>query len=147
MPIMAAHDENDARGSARVLASNVRKSIENAGGPPRHVSALNNLYRLLEAYRSHRFIGFEYQPSSPRGPEALTLLPPAERHVLDLRVALDRALEQAYQGLERDAALDQVEKVLRAVAYPQKGIALEAKEKNQVSEFLRFFIDNLYAKI
>jgi hypothetical protein len=143
---MAAHDENDARGSARVLASNVRKSIDNLDGPPKHLSALNNLYRMLEAYRSHRFLGFEYEPSSPRGPEALTLLPPAERHVLDLRVALDRALDHVYGDTEREQALDLVENVLRAVAYPESGGAVAEEDRKRVSAFLKFFIDNLYTK-
>jgi hypothetical protein len=146
MPIMAAHDENDARGSARVLASTVRKCIDDAGGRRRPLSFLNNLYMMLEDYRSHGFVGFAYEPSSARGPEALTLLPPTERHVQDLRFALDRALEEAYRGTEKDVALDRVESVLKSVAYPDDNKTADEADRRTVSEFLRVFIDNLYPK-
>ncbi len=145
MPIMAAHDENDARGSARVLANTVRKCMEIGKDPPKYASAFDNFYSMLEDYRSHGFVGFAYVQSPTRGPEALTLLPPAERHVLDLRIAFDRALKKAYGDTDKDEALDIVEKVLRAVAYPDTG-AVSSNEKQKVKAFLGAFIDNLYSK-
>jgi hypothetical protein len=146
MPIMAAHDENDARGSARVLASAVRKCILGADGARKNLSSLNNLYRMLEDYRSHGFVGFGYEPPATRGPEALTLLPPTERHVLDLRVALDRALDEAYRGTNKEDALDNVERVLKSVAYPVPNSNVAEDDKRKVSAFLGVFIDQLYPK-
>src|SRR6266481_5845413 len=132
MPIMAAHDQNDARGSARVLAATVKKCIEEDYAPSKHKSALNNLYRLLEAYRAHRFVVFEYEPRSARGPEALTLLPPPERNVVELRMALDRAFENVYRGRALDEAVDSVENVLRSIAYPEK-MAPDRVDRERVS--------------
>lgn len=144
MPIMAAHDENDARGSARVLASTVRRCIESTEGARKHLSSLNNLYRMLEDYRSHGFISYGYEPPATRGPEALTLLPPTDRHVLDLRVALDRALAEAYRGTNKEAALDSVESVLKSIAYPDSSSIVAEDDRRRVSEFLGAFIDQLY---
>jgi hypothetical protein len=144
MPIMAAHDQNDARGSARWLASTARRGLEEPPYASSHVSALNNLFRLLEAYRAHRFAGFDFEPRSARGPEALTLLPAVERHIVDLRVALDRAFDEVYQGQDRDQAVTSVEDVLRAAAYPESG-ASQDRERRRVSSFLEKFIDHLYA--
>jgi hypothetical protein len=144
MPIMAAHDQNDARGSARVLATTVRKCIEEDYNPSRHKSALNNLYRLLEAYRAHRFGGFDYEPRSARGPEALTLLPPAEQNVVELRMALDQAFDNVYNG-RVDEAVDSIENVLRSIAYPKMTRApIESVDRERVSAFLKSFIENLY---
>jgi hypothetical protein len=143
MPIMAAHNQNDARGSARVLATTVKRCIEEDYAPTRHKSALNNLYRLLEAYRAHHFVEFEYQPRSPRGPEALTLLPPPERNVLELRTALDRAFDHVYHGRPLDEAVESVENVLRSIAYPEK-VAPEGVDRERAYAFLKSFIENLY---
>lgn len=144
MPIMAANDQNDVRGSARVLASTAKKSIEEDLASSRYVSALNNFYRLLEAYRSHRFIGFEYEPRSARGPEALTLLPPMDRNVVDLREALDLAFKEIYGDQDWNAAVDSVENVLRSAAFPEKEASAPKYDRERASAFLKTFIDNLY---
>ena len=143
MPIMAASDQNDARGSARVLANLVIKSIEGPRARDFNIAALNNLFRLLEAYRSHRFVGSEYEPRSARGPEVLTLLPPTERHVADLRRALSDALDVAYKGEHHEDALNSIENVLRSAA--KKEPARE-EERRRASAFLRAFVENLYQR-
>lgn len=140
MPIMAADDQNDARGSARILAATVRKGIEDEYAPSKHKSAFNNLYRLLEAYRAHRFVGFEYQPRSARGPEALTLLPPPERNVVELRLALDRTLDDVFN--DRANGIKSIENVLRSIAYPEK-MASETIDRTSALVFLKKFIENL----
>lgn len=119
MPIMAAHERSDARGSARLLANAAIKCVDDGSAPPHQLTSINNLYRLLESYRCHRFLGFEYEPRFERGAEALTLLPSAERHVLDLRDALEKAFREVYQGEDIDRAVGSVEDVLRSVAYPE----------------------------
>jgi hypothetical protein len=145
MPIMAASDQNDVRGSARVLATTAKECIEKARATPKHVPVLNNLYRLLEAYRSHGFLGFEYEQRPARGPEALTLLPSAERHVGDLKAALDTAFHQVYVGQDRNHAVEAVESVLRAIAFPERKGPVPEADRKRASAFLGTFIDNLYA--
>ncbi|MGY3388740.1 hypothetical protein ACVWW6_001331 [Bradyrhizobium sp. USDA 3311] len=144
MPIMAAYDENDARGPARVLANTVRRCMEEGKEPPKYVSAFDNFYSMIEDYKSHGFEGFDYVASGARGPEALNLLPSPERHVDDLRVAFDRALQAVYSDVERDVALGRVENVLRAVAYPKTASA-SGDERLAVRNFLAVFINNLYS--
>ncbi len=134
MPIMAAHDQNDARGSARVLATTVKRCIEEDYAPSKHKSALNNLF----------FVGFDYEPRSARGPEALTLLPPPERNVVELRMALDQAFDNVYHGRALDDAVNSVENVLRSIAYPKPPGGAENVDRELASAFLKSFIDNLY---
>jgi len=140
---MAAHDQNDARGSARVLALTAKKCLDETYEPSKHRSTLNSLYRLLEAYRSHGFLGFEYEPRAPRGPEALTLLPRAERNVADLRLAFDRAFEEVYRERERGEAVQLVENVLKSIVYPGK-VSVKRLDRERASAFLKNFVDNLY---
>jgi hypothetical protein len=77
--------------------------------------ALNNVYRLLQAFRNDAFFGLELD-AFPRsqGPAAnLTLRPPVERNVRDVRNAIDQAISTAFPGRSRDQAIDAVEGVLR----------------------------------
>ena len=144
MPIMAAHDQNDARGSARVLATTAKRCIDSELAPSRYVGVINNLYRLLEAYRTHRFTGYEYEPRSERGPEALTLMPNADRHVLDLRAALEHALGEVYRDEHPDRAVESIEGVLRSLVLP--GSTSDHGDRQRASAFLASFIHNLYGQ-
>ena len=51
MPIMAAQGQNDARGTARLLAIAARDCVSNPTVATEQTVVLNNVYRLLEAYR------------------------------------------------------------------------------------------------
>ena len=141
MPIMAMHEQNDARGSARLLANAAKRGIENPRIAPRQKIALNNLFRLLEAYRSHRFFGFDYEPRAEWGSEALTLLPPMERHVAELRDALDRAFADSYSGIPREEAIKAVEELLRATRVKKP---IDPRDRQRASNFITAFISNLY---
>jgi hypothetical protein len=143
MPIMAAHDERDARGPARLIAVTAKQCIEEAKATSTEVPALNNVFRLLEAYRSHRFVGYDFEPRSSRGPEALTLLPSSDRHVLELRDAIGEAIEAVYGSGDTDAAIRSIEGVLRSVAYPAKQTSVK-EERDRASRFLGVFIEHLY---
>ena len=57
MPIMAANAQSDARGAAWLLASAVKKSINAPERASEWQDALNNTYRLLEAFRKNIFFG------------------------------------------------------------------------------------------
>ena len=81
---------------------------------------MNNVYRLLEAYRANAFFGMEprAKPFPPRAPEAISLLPRPERHVRDVKVALEAALATAFPGQSEEEAIRVIEGVLRRITYP-----------------------------
>ena len=145
MPIMAAHSRSDARGTARLLANMALASIDDPkGGEPEEV-ALNNLYRLLQSFRKDVFFGEETpaRPSPRNAAEQLTMRPPAERNVREVRDALAAAASMAFEGAPRDQAIDIVEGVLRWIAYPKKGTEPSSADKNMTITFLREFINRL----
>jgi hypothetical protein len=146
MPIMAVHEQNDARGSARVLANTAKRCINREIQPEEHRVVLNSLYRLLKAYRTHRFTAYEYEPRSQRGSEALTLMPPMDRHVLDLRAALSRAFSEAYNGETEENAFDLIESVIKSIASRDLDRPSQDSERQRASAFLDAFINNLYAR-
>lgn len=121
MPIMAAYEHSDARGSTRQLVGAVRSYV--TGSYTRldyQQVTLNNLFRLLEAYRSHGFQSYEYQSESERGPESLTLLPATDSNLAELRTAISEAISSAFRDASENDAVDRIENVLRAVAYPDE---------------------------
>jgi hypothetical protein len=121
MPIMSAQQKNDARGTARLLALAASDSIRGPRPIPgtREV-VLNNVYRLLEAYRVTAFFGLEPSPRpySARATEAISLLPRAERHVNDVQVAMEKTQAVAFPGRSKDQAIDAIVRVLRGITYP-----------------------------
>lgn len=142
MPIMAVQDQNDARGTARLLASTAKRSIEESRDTPGSKVALGGLFRLLKAYRSHRLAGFEYQPRHDHGLEGMTITPAGESHVGDLRSALRGALDEVYRDTDQDTALRALEQVLRSVANKEQ---LEPQELRRTTEFLGSFLQKLQA--
>jgi hypothetical protein len=147
MPIMAAHQRSDARGAARLLAGMALECINNPKVASDQEVALNNVYRLLESYRSDAFFGLEPltqqrpQPSS----EKLTLVLPMERHVKEVKEALERARAAAFSGQSKDRAIASIEKVLRAVAYPKLKIRPKpsVNDRKQAALFFKKFIEQL----
>jgi hypothetical protein len=82
-------------------------------GEPQEV-ALNNMYRLLQSFRKDTFFGREAPADVPRSSaEKLTLRPPMERNVRDVKQALEEAVTVAFAGQSKDAAIEVVENVLR----------------------------------
>lgn len=140
MSIMSVVDRSDARASARILARTAKQCIDGELEPRTHRNALKNMFRLLNAYRAHGFAGYQYEPRSPRGPEALTLIPAGDRHVIDLRYAFDQALAEVYGDAERDNAIGQIDGVIRSVAQANPP---EAGERARTSAFLGAFINHL----
>ena len=120
MPIMAAQSRSDARGNAQLLASMALASINDPAVAGQHSTELSNAYRLLEAYRTDASFGLEAPAEqAPNSLARLSLRRPIERHVGDVRSAIERALVAAFATLAREDAIKTVESVLRAVAYPQ----------------------------
>src|SRR6266542_192661 len=124
MPIMAAHSRSDARGTARLLATMAFASIDNPKGDEPEEVTLNNVYRLLQSFRKDAFFGRETSEDSrpPSAAEKLTLRPPVERNVREVREALEQAAAVAFEGQSQNDAIEVVENVLRWIAYPKKSV-------------------------
>jgi hypothetical protein len=146
MPITAVHEQNDARGAVLLLATAAKDFIGNVPVPLDREVALNNVYRLLEAYKSYAFFGLETPAVQSPGdtPETLTLLPPVERHVQDVRDALDRALSATFGEQPVEQALELVESVLRAVAYPEEHAQPSGEDRGKAKRFFEELVGNLH---
>lgn len=111
---------------------------------PNREVALNNVYRLLEAFRLNPFFGMEAPTRRGQGAaEMLALTPPLERHVKDVRQALDQAIAAAFAGQTKQQAIEVVEKVLRGVVYPQDYAQPSQEEKNHVARFFEEVLQRL----
>jgi hypothetical protein len=112
-------------------------------GNPAHASeqvvALNNVYRLLQSYKSNRLFGLEPPPelAVESATEKLTLRRPIERHVNEVRNALEHALSSAFAEEPKEKALQIIESVLRSVAFPNSGEV--APSSNAQERTVRFF--------
>jgi hypothetical protein len=142
MAIRAVQDQNDARGTARLLARTAKRTLEHPTDSAGGRVALAGLFRLIKAYRSHELMGFEYQPRHEQALEGMTIVWQGESHVADLRTALNSALVETYQGTTEDAALESVERVLRSAAKKQPA---EASELQQTTQFLGVLVQKLEA--
>ena len=144
MPIMAAHGQSDARGTARLLANMALSSISNPKGSESQEVALNNMYRLLQSFRTDRFFGQEAPTSQQTPTEKLTLRPPEEQNVRQVKEALQRATEIAFVGQSKDAAIEAVEKVLRWTAYPAKVPQAPSElDRSRTAAFFRELVERL----
>jgi len=142
MPIMAANAQSDARGAAWLLASAARDSISTPERAAEWRDALNNTYRLLEAFRKNIFFGVR-PPRRPRPAssdvELMTILPSSERHLAEVRDALELALAASFAQTPKDEAVEKIVLVLRAVLAPQQFRASPEDKENAH----RFFIELL----
>lgn len=122
MPIMSAQQQNDARGTTRLLALAASESIRKKSDATSREVVLNNVYRLLEAYRGNAFFGLEprARPFPARATEAISLLPRPGRHVREVRMALEQALAAAFPGRTKQEAIGVIEGVLRGITYPEQ---------------------------
>src|SRR5437016_740491 len=115
MPIMAAHGQNDARVAARLLASTAVDCLRDPEHAGEWEVTLNNVYRLLEAFRVNPFFGHDTPMSQdPQAGETLAFQP-IERHVQDVSRAIEQAIGVSFQGHTKDQAIKEVENVLRAL--------------------------------
>lgn len=136
MPIMTAHGQNDARVAARLLASTAVECLRD----PRIASdwevALNNVYRLLEAFRSNPFFGVEVPTrKNPHAAETLTFVQPMERHVREVRLAINQALANVFTNQPTQEAIEEIEKVLQGVAYPDKYVHPSQQQIGRATQF------------
>jgi hypothetical protein len=142
MPIMAANAQSDARGAAWLLASAARDSINAPESASEWRDALNNTYRLLEAFRKNILLARTTRTHQRvlTDLEMLTILPSSERHLVKVREAMESALAQSFAESNKDQAVDIIETVLRSVLAPeefQASVEDKTKATNFFSELLK----------
>lgn len=137
MPIMAVQDQNDVRGSTRVLANTAKRYINHLPADDRHIPAMNGVFRLLKLYRASKLQGYEYQPRMDRGPDAVYMRPATSRHVGDLREALDLALADAANGRPHETTIDAIQNALKGLA------AKQAPNDQDERQTVTIFLDSL----
>lgn len=138
---MAAQGRNDARTAARLLADSAKDCLDHPATAPTHVVVLNNVFRLLEAYRVNTFFGVEPVVGN-HSAEPLSLIPPLELHVKEVREVLERAIATAFAGQSKDQAIAQIGEVLKRVAYPEFGAPTDA-DKAKATRFFSEISQNL----
>ena len=120
MPIMAAQGRNDARSAARLLAYSAKESLDNPERGPANAVALNNVFRLLEAYRVNAFFGLEPVTNSNQL-EDISLIPPLELHISAVRDVFQDAIAMTFVGQSKNDAIVELETTLKGLAYPELG--------------------------
>lgn len=142
---MAAQGRNDARGAARLLAVVAKDCIRDPAIASEREVPLNNVYRLLEAFRANAFFGAQ-QPPRPQHQgtaKSLTLMRPVERNVEEVRSALENAMHNSFAGRPKDEAIKIIEDVLRAITYPENFGEPSADNRKNTAHFFDCLLDNL----
>lgn len=144
MPIMASHGRSDARGTARLLAHMALELIDNPKKGTSREVALNNMFRLLQSFRSDVFFGQEPPVNSREAAaDKLTLRPPEEQNVQFVKEALEHATARAFSEQSKDEAIETIERVLRWLAYPKKASQPSEPDRLRTSAFFRELIERL----
>lgn len=74
--------------------------------------------------------------------DKLTLRPPTEWHVKEVREALEQATAAAFAGLPKEQAIVAVENVLRSIAYPASATA-SAADREKAASFFKELVERL----
>jgi len=134
---MATRGWDDARATARLLVRTTLECLRDINKAPDAAASLNNVYRLLEAYRVNPFFGY-IQRDVPEGKPDQDAVRTSirDRHLSEVRTALEEAVNAVFQGESKDAAVQAVENVLRQITYPQHG-APSTAERERVTRFFQ----------
>jgi len=139
MPMMAVYDQNDALTSARLLASSTLDELQGREVVDR--SVMENMFSLLDGFRSHGFYGLkDDDDGSGDDFSAASMLNAGERRLSEVRFAMERTVVAL--GADGEAVLDDVETALRAAAYPREAVA-DQHAKDRALGFLASLIANL----
>jgi hypothetical protein len=146
MPIMSAHGQNDARGAAFILARTALECISNPALAGEREVTLNNVYRLIEGYRADIFFDTRRRAKKHAKGAAgtLTLMPPSEQHIDEVRTALDLAMTKVFANSTKGKAFRFLEDVLRSIAYPQQFGKASRKDLNKAAQFFSEMLQNLH---
>lgn len=145
MPLMAAYEQNDARDAARQLAVRTLAGLRGAQHGPGLGNAINNMYRLLQGYRSHGFYGFVDHVHPEEEVSMTSLLTSSDRNVGDLREALDQTFHSVCGEQDPANVIDEMKLVLRMVAYPAEGDDVDPGERERLAKFFETLLQNLEA--
>ena len=139
MPMMAVYDQNDALTSARLLASSTLSELQ--GREDIDSSVMENMFSLLDGFRSHGFYGLEDDDDGSGDDfSAASMLNAGERRLSEVRFAMERTVVAL--GGDSEAVLDDVETALRAAAYPREAV-VDQQAKARALDFLASLIANL----
>src|SRR6267143_4564823 len=134
MSIMAASEWSDDRSTTLLMAQQTLDCLRDETKVASAAVVLNNVYRLLEAFRGNPFFG--YVPDEPADAPDLEWASVAmEPHVADVRYAIEEALKAVFRGQPHENAIEAVEGVLRALVAPKRHPALQAAEKERAVRF------------
>lgn len=136
MPISSAHGEHDARVAAWLLAATALDCLQNPERAQEAETTLNNVYQLLETTRVNPFFGYERSDYSEAEGQAPVFLSSArERHVPEVRSALDSALATHFEHQSREDALRAIGEVLKRLTYPEQFGPSSPDERSKVEHF------------
>ncbi len=138
MPMMAAYEQNDARDSARLLASMTLEGLNDPTRGGELSNAINNMYRLLNGYRSHSFYG--YVDHETREDQFSSLLANSDRHIGELKAAFDDSFSSIFDGKEPAEAIDAMKSVLQGVV---RDLPIEREPLDKTREFFVHFLSRL----
>jgi hypothetical protein len=134
MPIMAASEWSDDRSTTLLMAEKVLECLQDQDKVQSAATVLNNVYRLLEAFKGNPFFG--YVPEEPvESPDLDWASVAIEPHVPDVRYALEEALKAAFSGQQPETAIGVVENVLRALVAPDRFPVPKPAERERAVRF------------
>lgn len=141
---MTAHGQNDARIAARLLASTAVDCLRDPTSAAEREVALNNVYRLLEAYKLNPFFGLEAPARQDvHAGETFAQIQPMERYVNEVRLAIEQAIGAAFVGQSKQQAIDEVENVLRGIVYPQRYANPTQQQLSKATQFFQEVLSRL----
>jgi len=111
--------------------------------------ALDNTYQFLEAYRTNTLFGLEppTEITDERSVEQLTRRRNLQRHIRDVRQAISDALSTAFPQGNPQHGLEELEHVLRSMAYPDEaGEQLSRDEVRRATVFFQELLRLLEAR-
>lgn len=134
MAIMAASEWSDDRSTTLLMAQKALECLQDPKKVPAAATLLNNVYRLLEAFKGNPFFG--YVPEEPvETPDLDWATVAMEPHVADVRYAIEEALKAVFSGQPMEAAIGTVENVLRGMVAPEKFPAPKKADRERAAEF------------
>lgn len=145
MPLMAAYEQNDARDAARMLATVTLEGLRHDRRGRSVGNAINNMYRLLQGYRSHGFYGYVDDVRADDEASLTSLLTSSDRNVGELKHALDATFESVFKNEDRGEAIEGMKVVLRMAAFPREGDQPDPAGIAQAEIFFSTFLHNLEA--
>jgi len=122
MPIMSATAQNDVRGTAWLLASATKQCLKDPATGNERFGTLNNVYRLLEAFRTNRLfaLGRSGADYPTRSADLYLASSSNDVHVIDIKEAMQTALATSFGATAKDEAIERLEGVLRSVLDPSQ---------------------------